>query len=72
MENGHIAKYLDEESLDTNRRLSLVRSWNFLDDNTLTALKVLDVALGVEFLHASGVVHGDLKPVRPCSIIPRL
>ncbi|KAJ7325850.1 kinase-like protein [Mycena albidolilacea] len=46
MENGHIAKYLDNESLDTNRCLLLV----------------LDVALGVEFLHESGLVHGDLKP----------
>ncbi|KAJ7483070.1 kinase-like domain-containing protein, partial [Mycena galericulata] len=45
MENGHIRAFLKRESYDTDGLLSLI----------------LDVAVGLEHLHAKGVVHGDLK-----------
>ncbi|KAJ7913692.1 kinase-like domain-containing protein [Mycena leptocephala] len=45
MENGHIRAWLKKETYDTDCLLSLI----------------LDVALGLEHLHAEGVVHGDLK-----------
>ncbi|KAJ7775043.1 kinase-like domain-containing protein, partial [Mycena metata] len=45
MENGHIRHFLKKEIYDTNYLLSLI----------------LDVALGLEYLHANGIVHGDLK-----------
>ncbi|KAJ7622888.1 kinase-like domain-containing protein [Mycena polygramma] len=45
MENGHIRAFLKKEKWDTKRLLPFI----------------LDVALGLEHLHESGVVHGDLK-----------
>ncbi|KAJ7920007.1 kinase-like domain-containing protein, partial [Mycena leptocephala] len=45
MENGHIRAFLKKESCDTDCLLSFI----------------LDMALGLEHLHAKGVVHGDLK-----------
>ncbi|KAJ7651063.1 kinase-like domain-containing protein [Roridomyces roridus] len=45
MENGHIRGFLKKQICETDRLLSLI----------------LDVALGLEHLHAMGVVHGDLK-----------
>ncbi|KAJ7472388.1 kinase-like domain-containing protein [Mycena galericulata] len=47
MERGNIMEYLRKESPDTEKRLSLI----------------LDVALGVEYLHINRVVHGDLKGI---------
>ncbi|KAJ7098394.1 kinase-like domain-containing protein [Mycena epipterygia] len=45
MENGNILEFLRKEPLGIDRRLSLM----------------LDVALGVKYLHENKVVHGDLK-----------
>ncbi|KAJ7678568.1 kinase-like domain-containing protein [Mycena olivaceomarginata] len=45
MDNGHIRAFIKKESCDMDFVLSLV----------------LDVALGLDYLHANGVVHGDLK-----------
>ncbi|KAJ6598287.1 kinase-like domain-containing protein [Mycena vulgaris] len=45
MENGNILEYLRKEAIDIEGRLSLI----------------LDVALGLEYLHGESVVHGDLK-----------
>ncbi|KAJ7651265.1 kinase-like domain-containing protein [Roridomyces roridus] len=45
MENGHIRGYLKRETYDTDQLLSFV----------------LDIALGLEYLHAEGIIHGDLK-----------
>ncbi|KAJ7812488.1 hypothetical protein B0H14DRAFT_3752443 [Mycena olivaceomarginata] len=45
MENGHIRGFLKQRTYDVDYLLSLI----------------LDVALGLEHLHAMGVVHGDLK-----------
>ncbi|KAJ7651216.1 kinase-like domain-containing protein [Roridomyces roridus] len=45
MENGHIRGFLKNQSCDTNRLLSMI----------------LDMARGLEHLHAKGIVHGDLK-----------
>ncbi|KAJ7651279.1 kinase-like domain-containing protein [Roridomyces roridus] len=45
MENGHVRGFLKEHSYNTGCLLSLV----------------LDVALGLEHLHAQSIVHGDLK-----------
>ncbi|KAJ6479137.1 kinase-like domain-containing protein [Mycena sanguinolenta] len=44
MENGHILAFLRRQACETNYRLSLI----------------LDVALGLEHIHANGIVHGDL------------
>jgi serine/threonine protein kinase len=30
----------------------------------MNGLQSLDVALGLEYLHGEGIVHGDLKAVR--------
>ncbi|KAJ6598279.1 kinase-like domain-containing protein [Mycena vulgaris] len=48
MENGNVFEYLRQESLGSEARLSLI----------------LDVALGLEYLHGKSVVHGDLKAAR--------
>ncbi|KAJ6507785.1 kinase-like domain-containing protein [Mycena vitilis] len=45
MNNGHIRAFLKTEKCGPSRHLSLI----------------LDVALGMEYLHEQGVVHGDLK-----------
>ncbi|KAJ7653817.1 kinase-like domain-containing protein [Mycena olivaceomarginata] len=45
MENGHIRHFLKKETCT---------------DSSPT-LQILDVALGLEHLHANGIVHGDLK-----------
>ncbi|KAJ7858072.1 kinase-like domain-containing protein [Mycena olivaceomarginata] len=45
MENGDIRAFLKKETWDTDFLLSLI----------------LDVALGLEYLHGEGVVHSDLK-----------
>ncbi|KAJ6561955.1 kinase-like domain-containing protein, partial [Mycena capillaripes] len=45
MDNGHIRAFLKKETYCTDCLLSLI----------------LDVALGLEYLHGKGVVHGDLK-----------
>ncbi|KAJ7740622.1 kinase-like domain-containing protein [Mycena metata] len=45
MENGHMRAFLKKKLYDTNYLLSLI----------------LDIALGLEHLHDTGVVHGDLK-----------
>ncbi|KAJ7113481.1 kinase-like domain-containing protein, partial [Mycena epipterygia] len=56
-----------------DRRLCLVSSWmenaNIMKFLSKESYKIdclsltLDVALGMEYLHESGVVHGDLKPL---------
>ncbi|KAJ7348254.1 hypothetical protein DFH08DRAFT_778823 [Mycena albidolilacea] len=56
MENGNIEEYLDKKPSDTPPFPDLI-----------LVLKILDVALGLEFLHVSNVVHGDLQPVSPYS-----
>ncbi|KAJ7835779.1 kinase-like domain-containing protein, partial [Mycena leptocephala] len=45
MENGNIMKFLEINKPDTRVRLSLI----------------LDVALGLQYLHKENVIHGDLK-----------
>ncbi|KAF7341506.1 Protein kinase domain-containing protein [Mycena venus] len=45
MENGHIRAFLKKKTYDTDFLLS----------------RILDIALGLQHLHAEGVVHGDLK-----------
>ncbi|KAF7369136.1 Protein kinase domain-containing protein [Mycena venus] len=45
MENGNVMKYLAHQNPSTDDRLSLI----------------LDVALGLEYLHREKVIHGDLK-----------
>ncbi|KAJ7651271.1 kinase-like domain-containing protein [Roridomyces roridus] len=45
MENGHVRAFLKKQSSNTELLLSLV----------------LDVALGLEHLHAQDIIHGDLK-----------
>ncbi|KAJ7847697.1 kinase-like domain-containing protein [Mycena olivaceomarginata] len=45
MENGHIVKFLKNKNPSNKARLSLI----------------LDVALGLRYLHEKNVVHGDLK-----------
>ncbi|KAJ7679251.1 kinase-like domain-containing protein [Mycena polygramma] len=45
MEGGHIRAFLKRETCDTSRRVSFI----------------LDVALGLEYLHEQNVVHADLK-----------
>ncbi|KAJ7855358.1 kinase-like domain-containing protein, partial [Mycena leptocephala] len=47
MENGNIMKFLEINKPDTRVRLSLI----------------LDVALGLQYLHKENVIHGDLKAV---------
>ncbi|KAK7063386.1 kinase domain-containing protein [Favolaschia claudopus] len=45
MDNGNILTFIRRDSPDTDKRLSLI----------------LDVALGLQYLHAHGTIHGDLK-----------
>ncbi|KAJ7607025.1 kinase-like domain-containing protein, partial [Mycena polygramma] len=45
MNNGHIRAFLKTETCSPSRHLSFI----------------LDIALGLEYLHEQGVVHGDLK-----------
>ncbi|KAJ6598357.1 kinase-like domain-containing protein [Mycena vulgaris] len=47
MENGNILQFLKNHPVGIERRLSLI----------------LDVALGLEYLHGKSVVHGDLKAI---------
>ncbi|KAJ6598277.1 kinase-like domain-containing protein [Mycena vulgaris] len=47
MENGNVLEYLKKEAIGIEGRLSLI----------------LDVALGLEYLHGKSVVHGDLKAI---------
>ncbi|KAK7026371.1 kinase domain-containing protein [Favolaschia claudopus] len=47
MDNGNIKKYLQNNSIDTQKRFSMV----------------LDVASGLEYLHNQNIIHGDLKGI---------
>ncbi|KAJ7864488.1 kinase-like domain-containing protein [Mycena olivaceomarginata] len=59
MENGNIEEYLDKKPSDTPPFPGRTDIW--MTDLKLV-LKILDVALGLEFRHASSVVHGDFQP----------
>ncbi|KAJ7231484.1 kinase-like domain-containing protein [Mycena rebaudengoi] len=55
MENGHMRAFMKKKLYDTDYLVSL------LGHDPTAETQILDVALGLEHLHAKGVVHGDLK-----------
>jgi hypothetical protein len=65
MTNKNVVQYL-EQAPDADRGALVLVS--LLDHYTINhhVMQVLDVALGLEYLHIQAVVHGDLKGVH-CS-----
>jgi serine/threonine protein kinase len=72
MSNGHIIEFLKNAPPDTDR-VSLVGTFSNNTFECLTIMRqMLDVAMGVKYLHENRIVHGDLKGVRlplssPCA-----
>ncbi|KAF7309157.1 hypothetical protein MKEN_01118000 [Mycena kentingensis (nom. inval.)] len=63
MESGNIARYLKTNPPNINRTSLLTRCFSPLQAQAHGFRKVLDVALGLEYLHQLKLVHGDLKAV---------
>ncbi|KAJ7716341.1 kinase-like domain-containing protein, partial [Mycena metata] len=61
MGNGNIFEYLRKKPFNMNHFTFASPSALRMKPSLTLVVKVLDVALGVEYLHANNVVHGDLK-----------
>lgn len=64
MENGNLSVYLSHNP--NAPRLPLVKSYKLVSRVMTDSHQLLDVATGLEYLHAMQptIVHGDLKSVR--------
>ena len=65
MENGNLAQYLAHRAPNTNcvpLVSNRLQTRNGIRYEWLP--QSLDVAMGLEYLHGEGIIHGDLKAVR--------
>ena len=62
MENGDMLPYL--EKFPGANRLDLVNSTRWRSGLRLTDSQLIGITCGLDYLHRSDVVHGDLKGVR--------
>lgn len=74
MPNGTVSDCFQELRQQSNSKLALVNicnSWvsiviiRHIRTGCLTLLQIMHVASGLAYLHEEGVVHGDLRGVRP-------
>ena len=64
MPEGDLTEYIKEHP--GADRLDLVGTSPIGPDPTFTLPQLSGVAKGLHFLHANGIVHGDLRRVRNC------
>lgn len=64
MANGTVLSYLSTHRHDAIRLVSLL-SYLLRDNSKVYTLQLFQVAQAVAFMHDLGIVHADLRGVRP-------
>ena len=66
MQHGNLVQYLTATPKADRAKLVSVLGWSsWISLTANSSVKLLEVSLGMYYLHEENVIHGDLKSVRP-------